>query len=101
MKNDRASMLASLEMRAPFLDFRIIEFAFGKVPNRLKTNLTERKILLKRLCKKVLPPEFNGIESRVLPFRCRFGSMRGHGEISSPTYCWTKKVYSTGAQSTP
>ena len=59
VKNDRASMLASLEMRAPFLDFRIIEFAFGKVPNRLKTNLTERKILLKRLCKKVLPPEFN------------------------------------------
>ena len=59
VKIDRASMLASLEMRAPFLDFRIAEFAFGKVPNRLKTNPTERKILLKRLCKKVLPPEFN------------------------------------------
>jgi asparagine synthase (glutamine-hydrolysing) len=29
------------------------------VPSRLKTSLTERKILLKRLCKKVLPPGFN------------------------------------------
>jgi asparagine synthase (glutamine-hydrolysing) len=59
VKVDRASMLASLEMRAPFLDYRIAEFAFGKVPTRLKTNASERKILLKRLCKKVLPPEFN------------------------------------------
>jgi asparagine synthase (glutamine-hydrolysing) len=59
VKVDRASMLASLEMRAPFLDFRIAEFAFGKVPSRLKANTSERKILLKRLCKKVLPPEFN------------------------------------------
>jgi asparagine synthase (glutamine-hydrolysing) len=59
VKVDRASMLASLEMRAPFLDFRIAEFAFGKVPSRLKANSTERKILLKRLCEKVLPPQFN------------------------------------------
>jgi asparagine synthase (glutamine-hydrolysing) len=59
VKVDRASMLASLEIRAPFLDFRIAEFAFGKVPSRLKANSSERKILLKRLCKKVLPPEFD------------------------------------------
>lgn len=59
VKVDRASMLASLETRAPFLDFRIAEFAFGKVPSRLKASSNERKILLKRLCKKLLPPEFN------------------------------------------
>jgi asparagine synthase (glutamine-hydrolysing) len=59
VKVDRASMLVSLEMRAPFLDFRVLEFAFGKVPSRLKTSSTERKILLKRLCKKVLPPQFD------------------------------------------
>jgi asparagine synthase (glutamine-hydrolysing) len=59
VKVDRASMLASLEMRAPFLDFRISEFAFGKVPSRLKASSTERKILLKRLCKKILPPQFD------------------------------------------
>jgi len=59
VKVDRASMLASLEMRAPFLDFRISEFAFGRVPSRLKADAAERKILLKRLCKKVLPPQFD------------------------------------------
>jgi asparagine synthase (glutamine-hydrolysing) len=59
VKVDRASMLASLEMRAPLLDFRIAEFAFGKVPTRLKANFSERKILLKRLSKRVLPPQFD------------------------------------------
>ncbi|MFB9265873.1 asparagine synthase (glutamine-hydrolyzing) [Bradyrhizobium erythrophlei] len=59
VKVDRASMLASLEMRAPLLDFRIVEFAYGRVPSRLKANPRERKILLKRLCAKIMPPEFN------------------------------------------
>jgi asparagine synthase (glutamine-hydrolysing) len=59
VKVDRASMLASLEMRAPFLDFRIAEFAFGKVPSRLKASLSERKILLKKLSKRILPPQFD------------------------------------------
>lgn len=59
VKVDRASMLASLEMRAPLLDYRIVEFAFGKVPSRLKATPTERKILLKRLCAKVLPAQFD------------------------------------------
>jgi asparagine synthase (glutamine-hydrolysing) len=64
VKVDRASMLASLEMRAPLLDFRIVEFAFGKVPSRLKASLTERKILLKRLCKRVLPANFDADRKR-------------------------------------
>ncbi|MHC6154905.1 asparagine synthase (glutamine-hydrolyzing) [Bradyrhizobium elkanii] len=59
VKVDRASMLASLEVRAPFLDFRILEFAFRKVPSRLKADQMERKILLKRLCARVLPPQFD------------------------------------------
>jgi asparagine synthase (glutamine-hydrolysing) len=64
VKVDRASMLASLEMRAPLLDFRMAEFAFGSVPARLKANLTERKILLKRLCKRVLPANFDADRKR-------------------------------------
>lgn len=59
VKVDRASMLNSLEMRAPFLDVPVIEFAFGRVPSHLKATRGERKILLKRLAKKILPSEFN------------------------------------------
>jgi asparagine synthase (glutamine-hydrolysing) len=59
VKVDRASMLSSLELRAPFLDYRVIEFAFGQVPSSLKTNSTQTKILLKRLLAKMLPPDFD------------------------------------------
>jgi asparagine synthase (glutamine-hydrolysing) len=59
VKVDRASMLNSLEVRAPLLDYRIVEFAFGRVPSRLKATARERKILLKRLAAKVLPREFD------------------------------------------
>lgn len=59
VKVDRASMLNSLELRAPLLDHRLIEFAFSKVPSHLKATQTEKKILLKRLTERVLPPEFD------------------------------------------
>lgn len=55
VKVDRASMLASLEMRAPFLDKRVIEFAFGKVPDNLRATRSDRKILLRMLGKQLLP----------------------------------------------
>jgi asparagine synthase (glutamine-hydrolysing) len=59
VKVDRASMLNSLEVRAPLLDYRLIEFAFGKVPLHLKATTRDKKILLKRLTSRVLPPEFD------------------------------------------
>ena len=59
VKVDRASMMNSLEVRAPFLDHRLIEFAFGKVPSRLKATTLEKKILLKHLTSRVLPPAFD------------------------------------------
>lgn len=59
VKVDRASMLASLEVRAPFLDYRIIEFAFGRVPDRLRATRSNRKILLKMLAKRTLPAELD------------------------------------------
>ena len=59
VKVDRASMLNSLELRTPFLDYRLIEFAFGKVPSHLKATSQDKKILLKRLTARVLPPEFD------------------------------------------
>lgn len=59
VKVDRASMANSLEVRAPFLDHRLIDFAFAKVPNRLRTTGDERKILLRRLARRLLPPDFD------------------------------------------
>jgi asparagine synthase (glutamine-hydrolysing) len=54
-KVDRASMLCSLEVRAPFLDVRLIDFAFARVPDRLRATGRERKILARRLAARVLP----------------------------------------------
>jgi asparagine synthase (glutamine-hydrolysing) len=59
VKVDRASMLSSLEMRSPLLDYHLIEFAFGRVPSRLKATSTDKKIMLKRLAARLLPPEFD------------------------------------------
>jgi asparagine synthase (glutamine-hydrolysing) len=59
VKVDRASMLNSLEVRAPFLDVDLIEFAFARVPSRFKATDRGRKILLKQLAARVLPPAFD------------------------------------------
>jgi len=59
VKVDRASMLASLEIRAPFLDHQLIGFAFQNVPDQLKAGKRGRKVLLRRLGQKLLPPDFN------------------------------------------
>jgi asparagine synthase (glutamine-hydrolysing) len=55
VKVDRASMLCALEVRAPFLDPRIVEFAYARVPDSLRASGTERKILLRKLAKRLLP----------------------------------------------
>ena len=55
VKSDRASMLHSLELRAPFLDHALIEFAFGRVPDSFKATVSDRKILLRILAKRLLP----------------------------------------------
>ena len=59
VKVDRCSMLNSVEVRAPFLDHRVIEFAFSSIPSSLKADPKNRKILLKKLGQKLLPPDFD------------------------------------------
>ena len=59
VKVDRASMANSLEVRAPLLDYRVIEFAFGRLASRHRATVDQRKVLLRRLCRRVLPPEFD------------------------------------------
>jgi len=58
-KVDRASMLCSLEVRAPFLDARLIEFAFASVPDRLRATARERKVLARMLAARVLPADLD------------------------------------------
>jgi len=58
-KVDRASMLTSLEVRAPWLDPAIIELAFAHVPDRLRATPHERKILPRRLAARLLPPSLD------------------------------------------
>ena len=59
VKVDRASMLTSLEVRAPFLDHRLVEFVFRHLPDSLRVQGGRRKILLQRIAKRLLPPTFD------------------------------------------
>lgn len=58
-KVDRTSMKVSLEVRCPFLDFRLVEFAFRMVRGNFKVKGFRKKFLLKRLAKKMLPSDLN------------------------------------------
>ena len=55
VKVDRMSMANSLEVRAPLLDYRIIEFA-ASLPSSMKIHGSTKKYLLKQAFNKVLPP---------------------------------------------
>ena len=59
VKVDRASMLTSLEVRSPFLDYRLIEFAFGRLDDSLRATVRSRKILSRRLARRVLPEQLD------------------------------------------
>lgn len=59
VKVDRASMLSSLEVRAPFLDPSVINFAFAQVPNKYRATSRERKVLLKHLGRRILPSKLD------------------------------------------
>jgi asparagine synthase (glutamine-hydrolysing) len=53
-KCDRMSMAHSLEVRPPFLDHRIVEFA-GTLPQHLKVNGSKTKFVMRELLKAKLP----------------------------------------------
>ena len=59
VKVDRASMLSSLEVRAPWLSRDIIEFAYQSVPNHLRVDHGSSKIIVKTLAKRLLPAQLN------------------------------------------
>ena len=55
-KVDRASMLSSLETRAPMLDSKVIELAY-RLPSSFKIDKTNRKIILKDAFRDLIPEE--------------------------------------------
>jgi asparagine synthase (glutamine-hydrolysing) len=55
-KVDSMSMANSLEVRVPFLDYRVVDFAFS-LPDSFKINNKNRKVILKEAFKKELPNE--------------------------------------------
>ncbi len=52
VKIDRASMASSLELRAPFLDKNIIEFAFSEIDDTWKVNNNNFKNYIEGITKK-------------------------------------------------
>jgi asparagine synthase (glutamine-hydrolysing) len=55
-KVDIATMMNSLEARSPFLDHRVIEFAFSLTPELRRPKLKDGKSLLKKTFASLLPP---------------------------------------------
>jgi asparagine synthase (glutamine-hydrolysing) len=56
VKVDRASMACSLEVRAPFLDHKLVEYVMG-LPSHLKLKGLTSKYILKKAMKNYLPGE--------------------------------------------
>jgi asparagine synthase (glutamine-hydrolysing) len=62
---DRASMSHSLEVRVPFLDHVLVEYC-SRVPPSLKMSLLREKTILRKACRRLLPPEIAGRRKRGL-----------------------------------
>jgi asparagine synthase (glutamine-hydrolysing) len=58
VKVDRASMANSLEVRSPFLDYHLVEHAYGQIPSLWKVNQKERRRVQNLMAKKHLPEGF-------------------------------------------
>ena len=56
-KVDRASMAHGLEMRVPFLDHRVVEFAFN-LPMNLKIHQGQTKVILRNILKEEINEKF-------------------------------------------
>lgn len=75
VKVDRSTMGHSLESRAPFLDYRLVEF-LAKAPVNIKLKIFNKKYLLKKAMKGLIPKE--------IIFRPKAG-------FNAPVPVWLKK----------
>lgn len=53
---DRASMSQSLEVRCPFLDYRLVEYS-SKIPSKWKSSAFNTRVIMKSILKNIIPPE--------------------------------------------
>jgi asparagine synthase (glutamine-hydrolysing) len=60
---DKISMAHGLEVRVPFLDKEVVEFA-ARLPARFKVRMGQRKWLHRRVCERFLPAEILGRKKR-------------------------------------
>jgi asparagine synthase (glutamine-hydrolysing) len=56
-KIDRASMMHSLEVRCPFLDYQLAEYVYN-LPETYKTDKKSGKIILKDILSEIMPKKF-------------------------------------------
>ena len=79
VKVDRASMAFALEMRAPFLDHRVIEFALQKVPSHLKATTAGSRFLQRELARRILPRNLDLVRKQgfVMPIHQWFAGSWG------------------------
>jgi len=59
VKVDRASMAHGLEVRSPLLDTRLIEFAFGELPDALKVGPAGSRLIQRELARRLLPADID------------------------------------------
>ena len=63
--NDRISMAYSTELREPFLDYRLVEFAFAQPPE-FKIHEGEQKYMLREILKPLVPKDISHAPKRAL-----------------------------------
>ena len=65
---DYLSMQCSVECRLPFLDYRLVEFAFGiQFQKHMFPETRTGKVLLREIAKKYLPPSISNRPKQVFP----------------------------------
>ncbi len=80
VKVDRASMLHSLEVRAPFLDIELVDFV-RRLPSRAKLRRNRSKWLLKQLASRLLPDQI--VNRRKQGFALPVGRWLADGKLGT------------------
>ena len=81
-KADRASMKSALELRAPFLDYEVMEFA-ASLPEKERIHRLQTKVFLKRYALRYLPTDIVHRKKRGL-------SVPLSSWLREPLYDWAK-----------